>query len=99
MNVYFKVAGVIGYSDINDLTIIPVNFLKENSVNSYIVNDGDLYHQVKNDIDSSYYVSLINLGKAPSFLEEDVIYYSYDSHYFYYDLQMMLDDYKNNTYN
>ena len=98
MNVYFKVAGVIGYSDINDLTIIPVNFLKENSVNSYIVNDGDLYHQVKNDIDSSYYVSLINLGKAPSFLEEDVIYYSYDSHYFYYDLQMMLDDYKNNTY-
>lgn len=39
-----------------------------------------------------------NLGKAPHYLKEGNLYYSFDGNYFYEDLMMMLSDYRNLTF-
>lgn len=40
----------------------------------------------------------INLGIAPTSIKSGVNYYSFDGNYFYETLELMLDDYYNNTY-
>ena len=67
----------------SDVTILPV----ENStvrLSTYTVKDGHLYHQIKNEIDDENYAEEVDLGSAPSFLEEAGSYLSYDGHYFYH---------------
>lgn len=39
------------------------------------------------------------LGEAPSYLKQNVTYYSFDGNYFYESILDMLSDYKNETYN
>lgn len=98
MKVEFKISGVVGVADFADVTIIPLEFLNDTSLSIYKNIDGNLYHQVKNDVANDYYSNLINLGPSPAYLAQDVSYYSYDGHYFYEDISVLLDDYKNDSY-
>ena len=69
-------------ANISDVTILPI----ENSsvrLSTYAVMDGHLYHQIKNETDDENYYEEIDLGPAPSFMNADGIYISYDGHYFY----------------
>ncbi len=96
-SVQFKLSGVVGWASMNDVTIVPIEFLSSR-LSTYVVKEENLYHQIKQNFESDFYSALINLGPAPSFLEEDKEYYSYDGHYFYTELKVMLDDYKENNY-
>ena len=69
-------------ASISDVTILPI----ENSsvrLSTYSVIDGHLYHQIKNEIDDENYYDEIDLGPAPSLLNAEGIFLSYDGHYFY----------------
>lgn len=94
----FEISGVKGWAEFEDVTIYPLEFLNDNALSNYTVKNGNLYHQVKGNISSNQYMSLINLGSAPAFLNEGSIYYSYDGHYFYNDMHNLLDDLKNDSF-
>ncbi|MFV0479097.1 MAG: glucosaminidase domain-containing protein [Anaerorhabdus sp.] len=97
--VKFKISGTIGWASIDDMTIIPVEFLSAR-LSTYVVKEGNLYHQIKQSFESDLYAAMINLGPSPAYLESDLEYYSYDGHYFYNSTQLneMLDDYKEDNY-
>ena len=97
--VKFKISGVNGWAKMDDVTIYPLQLIP-NRLTKYTVINNELFHQIKQNFNNDYYGSLINLGPAPSYLQEGLEYYSYDGNYFYNDdsLWMMLDDYKNNNY-
>lgn len=97
--VIFQISGVRGNVDISRVNIIPFNFLADNSLSTYIVKNDHLYHQVKNDITNEYYISLIDLGMAPDYLSEDIVYYSYDGHYYYTDLYTLINDLRSGSNN
>lgn len=59
----------------------------------YYKKNGNLYHQfVYNS--SGRKIQNLYLGPAPSFLKDNVNYYSFDGIYFYTSIVNMLDDYK-----
>ncbi len=60
----------------------------------YKVSDGELRHYFA----TASTQGVTNLGKAPSFLASNRMYYSFDGNYYYEDLNTMLSDYRNNTY-
>lgn len=93
--VKFMISGVVGWANISDITIIPVQMLPTR-ISTYVVKEGFLFHQIKTTFSNDLYSALINVGHAPDYLVPDVEYYSYDGHYFYDDNQLlvMLDDLK-----
>lgn len=74
--------------------IVPITQVK--SPNKYRVSNGTLIHYIAKEIgnDNSYSASY-SLGPAPSYLQENVDYYSYDGKYFYTSLYTLIDDYRN----
>lgn len=71
-----------------------------NGLNTYYYrySTGNLLHRFAYHNGTSYTDSFTNLGPTPSYLQEDVRYYSFDGGiYLYTSLTSMLDDYKNNT--
>ncbi len=90
--VQFMISGAIGWADLDQVTILPLSSLSQ--LSSYIVLDGQLVHQIKGDLSSTKYASLITLTAAPKELQSDQIYLSYDGHYFYEEtqFQQMVDD-------
>ncbi|MCI5773815.1 MAG: glucosaminidase domain-containing protein [Erysipelotrichaceae bacterium] len=96
--VEFKISGVTGLANFDDVTIIPLEFLNDNSLSMYKVIDGKLYHHIKKDVSNDLYSNLINLGEAPTYLAKDTSYYSYDGHYFYDNMGALLEDYQNGSY-
>lgn len=97
--VLFEISGVKGNVDISEVNIIPLSFLNNNSLSSYIVKNGHLYHQIKNDITNDYFMNLIDLGNSPDYLNEDTVYYSYDGHYFYSDMYTLVNDLRSGANN
>lgn len=94
--VKFKLSGVTGWANASDVTIHPVQ--KVPSVTSFQVNDNTLYHRIKTSLQYKDFDTSIALSKAPSFLKNDQLYYSYDSHYFYTSFKQMIADYRNGNY-
>lgn len=94
--VKFKVSGVVGWANGEDVTIYPIEHVP--SVSSFVVQKDILYHQIKSNVTSSTYANSLSLSKAPSYLKEDTTYYSYDTHYFYTSFKDMMSDYRNGTY-
>ena len=92
--VIFMLSGVIGKVDADDVQVVDFEDVK--TVTYYIVEDGTLKHRIAHKVTETSYSSLVN-GPAPSYLNEDVRYYSYDGHYFYEDYLAMLTDYQNDT--
>ncbi len=92
--VNFMIADAYGQTSIDNVILHPIEAL-DMRLSSYIVIDGILYHEVKNQLLQDFYSTSISLGPAPDYLEENRYYYSYDGHYFYADFRLMIDDYRN----
>ena len=93
--VKFMLSGVIGLVDPSEVTIVQLDEAK--SVSYYEVIDGRLIHRITQDMAKNFYGSNLDGGEAPSYLQENVIYHSYDGHYFYTrdNFELMLEDYRN----
>lgn len=97
--VIFKLAGVIGSVNANEVEILDYdNENQVKSVSHYQVSDGNLYHKLTTNIKESSYSSSILVGKKQNYMEDNGIYYSYDGHYFYTSYVKMIKDYQNGTY-
>ncbi len=94
--VTFSLSGVTAQASIEDVTVVPLQniFVK---LSMFTVQNGNLYHMIKGEMDDDYFAYIIDLGPTPSYLKEGKAYYSYDGHYFYSDASLyeMLDDYRN----
>ena len=90
--VKFMLAGVVGLVDADEVQI--VNFSDTNSISYYAVSNGKLVHYISQNLNEDT-TSAVTNGPAPSYLQSDVTYYSYDGHYFYTDYAVMLSDYQN----
>ena len=97
-----KVSGITGWIDkydssgTNQYDIIPLNWVKSNAY--YNVTDENITHVIVGNLFNTGKISSVSFGPKPSMLEKGK-YYSYDGKYFYNDLKLMLDDYKNDNYN
>ena len=89
--VRFMMSGNIGYVDKEKVQIVNAS---GTNVSYYKVSGGKLLHYISTNLNSEP-TSRLNVGKAPSYLSEDEMYYSYDGHYFYTDYEEMLGDYRN----
>ena len=56
------------------------------------------YYRIYDAKKEKYYQAETNLGPAPTNMEEATKYYSFDGNYFYTELDKMLDDYYDNTF-
>lgn len=62
---------------------------------SYYENiDDKLIHHITSKLDK-YYKYNLSIDKSQSYLEKEIKYFSYDSHYFYDDFYVMCDDARN----
>ena len=95
--VYFKVSGDIGYTDINNVILHPYEELDVN-ISSYVANGGYLYHNIKTQLKYENYSISLCIDEKPSFMKDNASYFSYDGHYFYDDFYLMIDDYRNESY-
>ncbi len=97
--VKFKLSNVTAWVDESKVQVIPYAD-KTTYVNYYKVVSGNLYHYTRynsvkaNDKLGGEYSSGCMIGKTPSILKENVVYYSYDGTYFYTDYFKMIDDYR-----
>lgn len=95
--VKIEVSGYTGYikkqEDDGSLNIITVPMNQVNNLSHYTVNtNNELVHAISSDITSTPKYSYQTLGPAPSFMNQNTKYYSYDGNYFYTDInQLMLD--------
>ena len=95
--VKFKAAGVTGLVESSEVGIVDYDNAK--TVSCYKISNGGLYHYVANIItNSDSYYSINYVGNTPSYLSNNITYYSYDGHYFYTSYNKMIDDYKNGVY-
>ncbi len=79
------------------LKIIPIEKLNT-KISSYTVLNSFLYREIKTDLNNDFFTFVLNLSKAPSYLKEGESYFSYDEHYFYKDLRLLIEDSKNNNH-
>ncbi|MBQ1532171.1 MAG: glucosaminidase domain-containing protein [Solobacterium sp.] len=93
--VEFMISAVRGWAKTEDISIVPVEEINTR-LTVYTVVNGNLYHEIKTQVEDDYYTSIIYLGPAPSYLKNDSRYFSYDGHYFYNDVSLseMLEDYR-----
>ena len=99
--VKFKMSGVIGYVNPND---VEIRNMDPETITTYISNyrvtNGELQHVIQLDVNNYKSGNVITIGRAPSNLS-DGTYYSYDGIYFYPDtldgFKMMIDDYRGGT--
>lgn len=86
-----------------DLVLVPINNVKNPSY--YWVKDGSLYHYISYNMTDTNGANgySIRIGKAPSYLNSGIKYYSYDGKYFYQGqsiadgLNKMINDLKGNV--
>ena len=103
-----KVAGLIGwinkYSGTSILyEVVPLVWTK--SLQYYTVEYNDnikqdelFHHLTANVYDTNANEHKYVLDTKPEYLEKNVKYYSYDGHYFYTNMKVLIDDYKNGNY-
>ena len=68
------------------------------SPSRYSVHDQKLYHDIKNQWELDYFAYHALVSAAPSYLEDENYYYSYDGKYFYDSFKTMSDDLNKGTY-
>lgn len=90
--VIFMLSGVVGKVKASEVEVVAYDTVK--NVSYYYVEDNLLKHSIAHKVTETSRSSLTN-GTAPSYLDEDVKYYSYDGHYFYKDYATMITDYQN----
>ena len=93
--VYFIVSGDRGYTSLDNVTLRPYESLNKRI--SVYHNDEHFYHNIMSQLDYDFYSYSLVLDDKLDFLN-DGDYFSYDGHYFYDDFKVMIDDYRNGTY-
>ena len=88
--VLIEMAGTQMWVKTKDVTLVP--YSDDLQLSTYFVSEGRLFHQVKTRWSTDVYDTLIDLGKAPEFLKENELYFSYDGHSFYTDFYRMHTD-------
>lgn len=91
----FKISGVTAWVDAAIVTVYPIETIP--NVSSFSIKNDVLYHHIKSSATMSSYATSLALSKSPSYLKEDVTYYSYDSHYFYTSFTDMIRDYRESS--
>lgn len=97
--VKFMLSGVTGWVKSDEVKVYD-NSGNGYNVSYYMSKGGKLYHYICYNMaieGGSPSYSAIYHGTKPSYLSNDVKYYSYDGHYFYTSYAEMLTDYKHNT--
>nr|WP_317332019.1 S-layer homology domain-containing protein [uncultured Romboutsia sp.] len=102
--VKIEVSGYTGYikkqEDDGSLNIITVPMNQVNNLSHYTVNtNNELVHAISSDITSTPKYSYQTLGPAPSFMNQNTKYYSYDGNYFYTDINQLILDAKLDNHN
>lgn len=102
--VKIEVSGYTGYikkqEDDGSLNIITVPMNQVNNLSHYTVNsNNELVHAISSDITSTPKYSYQTLGPAPSFMNQNTKYYSYDGNYFYTDINQLMSDAKLDNHN
>ena len=102
--VKIEVSGYTGYikkqEDDGSLNIITVPMNQVNNLSHYTVNsENELVHAISSDITSTPKYSYQTLGPAPSFMNQNTKYYSYDGNYFYTDINQLISDAKLDNHN
>lgn len=103
--VKFKLSGVVGWVNKNEVEIIDMNSQKAFDTywfSSYKVVDGSIKHYISKSVYKSTF-GIVNLGPNNIGLASGVYYLSYDGHYFYSNtlsgFKNMVDDYRNGVNN
>ncbi|MDU2197401.1 MAG: cell wall-binding protein, partial [Peptostreptococcaceae bacterium] len=101
--VKIQVNGLIGWIDKEDKTgvnIITVPINQSTNLSYYKkTSSGSLQHYISYDVEQSNAGHIKTVGIAPSFMEVNKNYYSYDGKYFYTNINTLISDLKNNTAN
>lgn len=93
--VKFMLSGVVGLVDESEVQVISVASVQ--SYSFYKVVNGQLIHRISQNLTVDTQCSELNNGPAPSYLDTEIEYYSYDGKYFYTDYGVMLQDYQNDS--
>lgn len=96
--VKFKMAGVTGWVDKNEVEILDYDSAIVQSVNYYEIYNGYIYHNITTNIKKNAYATSVNVGPMQSYMKAGEYYYSYDGHFFYRSYAQMIADYKTGTY-
>lgn len=92
-----KIANYTGWVPMDVVEIVPLPWVK--SLSSYTVTNDSIRHNYVYKIQEYYYGSAgSTIGPKPEMLNAGT-YYSYDGHYFYNNIYIMLMDYRNGNYN
>lgn len=99
-----KISGITGWIKADDqgkghilYTIIPSSWVKSSSY--YYNGATSISHYLAKNIEKDGYTqSYLSIGPKLDFLGDNTKYYSYDGIYFYENRNLMLSDYKNNTF-
>ncbi|MBR3357041.1 MAG: glucosaminidase domain-containing protein [Solobacterium sp.] len=91
--VTFAISGAEATASSEEVTIVPLENIPV-TLTSYTVNDGMLYHRLRTSMNSDLFSSRVLLDEAPSYLQEDSVYFSADGHWFYANEKDLLDDLK-----
>ncbi|MBR4164603.1 MAG: glucosaminidase domain-containing protein [Solobacterium sp.] len=94
--VTFLVSGVTGAASLEDVDIVPLEKL-DVTTSLYTVEQGNLYHEIKTQMQTDAFSYIIQLGEKPEFMDEGT-YYSYDGHYFYHSLKDLTEDLAHETH-
>lgn len=91
-----KIANYTGWAHIETLEIVPITWVR--SISSYTVTNESIAHNYVYKIqDYNYSPQSREIGPKPEMLSPGM-YYSYDGHYFYNNISLMLKDYKAGIY-
>lgn len=95
----FRQAGAEGCVSTSDVIVRDYDSSDVKSVNFYRVENGYIYHYITTNVKVNSYATVINVGPKQSYMANNVVYYSYDGHYFYTSYAGMIADYKAGHFN
>lgn len=96
-----EVAGFSGWIKKQDdkgtnIVVLPINQAK--NLSYYKSVNGRLSHYISSNVQGNT-GTYRTIGQAPSFMKNEVQYYSYDGNYFYDDINKLISDAKENNHN
>ncbi|CEI73319.1 cell wall-binding repeat-containing protein [Romboutsia hominis] len=96
-----EVAGFSGWIKKQDdkgtnIVVLPINQAK--NLSYYKNVNGRLSHYISSNVQGNT-GTYRTIGQAPSFMKNEVKYYSYDGNYFYDDINKLISDAKENNHN
>lgn len=91
--VLFMISGIKAWVSIEEVELYYYDTYPQSY---YYISDGSLIHAIMLNGETNQY-QVLAIGKAPEFMKEDTIYFSYDGNWFYTDMDMLNNDIINNV--